>query len=411
MSEFKVGIELYSALIHEWHNLSLVEKARRLEATKANTPQEAIINIQYVVADLVDRLAHVSSEDQDIKTLTYTDLSKTLDPATGFIIPRLRDLIEVTQIKKYDEFQIAFIKTYSSFLFQILEQLLTKSARNHIHQASLMWQADLLPMCEASPKNFKSITQKLDERLDLISYILQNTAQSIRRFAAGPDPIVCKELLGQIMAMIAQRCESKSKSEKEVDVADAAERSAPLPLPTRLSKGCTVEDLDSNGISKFATGRTFYLRLLDYKKKSRKVSVRITQVDRQDPRKGTYYNINGEFKYRIKPPKAIAFIDQLIDAKKKAGKEADSYVFVPFTLSSQGAKKRDFHPTYFKSKAGKRDRTPKEAEFWKHFIISQKQETHKPKGKPVEMQQCVRLGISKAFDAFWSQNNTANFSK
>lgn len=411
MSEFKVGIELYSGLIHEWHSLSRVEKARRLESPKAKTPQEAITNIQYVVADLVDHLAHASSEAQDIRTLTYTDLSRTLDPSTGFIIPRLRDLIEVTQIKKYDEFQIAFIKTYSSFLFQVLEQLLTKSARNHIHQASLMWQADLLPMCEASPKNFKSITQKLDERLDLISYILQNTAQSIRRIAAGPDPITCKELLGQIMAMIAQRCESKSKSEKEVDVADAAERSAPIPLPARLSKGCTIEDLDSSGISKFANGRTFYLRLSDYKEKFKKIPVKITQVDRQDPKKGTYYTINGEFKYRIKPPKAIAFIDQLIEAKRKAKNETDSYVFVPFTLSHKGVKKKDFHPTYFKSKAGKRDRTPKESEFWKHFIISQRKEARKSKGKPMEAQQCVRLGISKAFNIFWSQNNTGNLSK
>lgn len=370
MSEFKVGIELYSGLIHEWHNLSLVEKARRLESPKAKTPQEAIANIQYVVADLVDHLAHASSEDQDIRTLTYTDLSRTLDPSTGFIIPKLRDLIEVTRIKKYDEFQIAFIKTYSSFLFQVLEQLLTKSARNHIHQASLAWQADLLPMCGATPRSFKSLTQKLDERLDLISYILKNAARSIRRFASGPDPIACKEMLGQIMAMIDQRREPQH--DEGIDNEETAERSAPLPLPARLPKGCTVEDLDSSGISKFANGRTFYLRLLDHKENYRRVPVKITQIDRQDPQKGTYYTFNGEFKYRIKPPKAIAFIDQLIMAKRKARNETDSYVFVPFTLSPRGAKKKDFHPTYFKSKAGKRDRTPKESEFWKHFIISKK---------------------------------------
>lgn len=29
----------------------------------------------------------------------------------------------------------------------------------------------------------------------------------------------------------------------------------------------------------------------------------------------------------------------------------------------------------------------------------------------MEAQQCVRLGISKAFNIFWSQNNTGNLSK
>lgn len=395
MNNINVDIEFYSWLINEWKRLSRVEKVRRLDPPKPKSPQEAISNIQYVIADLIDRVAKISCDDEDQQILTYTDLSKALDPATGYIIPRLRDLVEVTQVKKYEKFQFEFLKVYSAILFQFLENILAKSARTHIHQASLTWKNHLLPMCGATPKTYARTVQGLDEHLYLISYILQNCAKSIRRFAID-TAIACKEALGQIMLKIALEKEQNNESESSHQ---------PTDLPRHLAEGCTVNDLRASQHSRFEGRRISLILPIPNitedelkKEKKKKLSIKVTLIDKNDPGRGTCYTINNKFKYHIRPGKALSFIDHLICASKAAEKEDDAYIFVPFTFGRDGRQTSNFHPTHFRSQAGKRDTTAKAAEFWRHFIISKNQETHSSKGKKTTAQQLVRLGISREFD-------------